>query len=61
MTDGPSEHTFYCLKAGVYKTPKGRVSDPHGFNADPDPTFFLIADPNPGLFCEFNIVTLLGK
>ncbi len=25
-----------------------RVSDPHGFNADPDPAFFLIADPDPG-------------
>ncbi len=29
-----------------------RVSDPHGFNADPDtdpdPGFFLIADPDPG-------------
>ncbi len=34
--------------------PKGRVSDPHWFNADPDtdpdPAFFLIAipDPDPG-------------
>jgi len=30
----------------------GRVSDPHWFNAatdtDPDQTFFLIADPDPG-------------
>jgi hypothetical protein len=29
-----------------------RVSDPHCFNADPDtdpdPAFFLIADPDPG-------------
>ncbi len=29
-----------------------RVSDPHWFNADPDtdpdPEFFLIADPDPG-------------
>ena len=25
-----------------------RVSNPHLFNADPDPTFFLIADPDPG-------------
>ncbi len=25
---------------------KIRVSDPHWFNADPDPTFFLIADPD---------------
>jgi hypothetical protein len=29
-----------------------RVSDPHGFNADPDtdpdPAFFLIADPDSG-------------
>ncbi len=23
-----------------------RVSDPHCFNADPDPAFFLIADPD---------------
>jgi hypothetical protein len=30
--------------------PGRRVSDPHGFNADPDtdPAFFLIADPDPG-------------
>ena len=27
--------------------PKLRVSDPHWFNADPDPEFFLIADPDP--------------
>ncbi len=31
---------------------KCRVSDPHWFNADPDtdpdPAFFLIADPDPG-------------
>ncbi len=31
---------------------KGRVSDPHWFNADPDtdpdPAFFLIADPDSG-------------
>jgi hypothetical protein len=26
---------------------RGRVSDPHLFNADPDPAFFLIADPDP--------------
>jgi hypothetical protein len=25
-----------------------RVSDPHRFNADPDPEFFLIADPDSG-------------
>jgi hypothetical protein len=25
-----------------------RVSDPHGFDADPDPTYFLIADPDSG-------------
>ncbi len=25
-----------------------RVSDPHLFNADPDPAFFLIADPDSG-------------
>jgi hypothetical protein len=23
-------------------------------SADPDPAFFLIADLDPGLFCEFN-------
>ncbi len=32
--------------------PLGRVSDPHWFNADPDtdpdPAFFLIADPDSG-------------
>ncbi len=32
--------------------PAARVSDPHWFNADPDtdpdPAFFLIADPDPG-------------
>jgi hypothetical protein len=32
--------------------PDSRVSDPHGFNADPDtdpdPAFFLIADPDSG-------------
>ncbi len=27
---------------------KSRVSDPHWFNADPDPAFFLIADPDSG-------------
>ncbi len=31
---------------------RGRVSDPHWFNADPDtdpdPAFFLIADPDSG-------------
>ncbi len=29
---------------------KTRVSDPHGFNADPDtdPAFFIIADPDSG-------------
>jgi len=35
------------------KTPSPRVADPDWFNADPDPAFFLIADPDPGLFCEF--------
>ncbi len=25
-----------------------RVADPHWFNADPDPAFFLVADPDPG-------------
>ncbi len=27
-----------------------RVVDPHWFNEDPDPAFFLIADPNPGFW-----------
>ncbi len=35
-----------------------RVSDPYSFNADPDPAFFLIEDPDPDLdpdlLCEFN-------
>ncbi len=32
----------------------GRVSDPHSVNADPDPAFCLIADPDPGPYYEFN-------
>ncbi len=43
------------LASGFIQKPEfgskhGRVSDPHWFNADtdPDPTFFLIADPDPG-------------
>jgi hypothetical protein len=28
--------------------PAFRVSDPHRFNVDPDPAFFLIADPDSG-------------
>jgi hypothetical protein len=37
------------------------ASDPHCFNADPDPVFFLIVDPDPDpepdtdLFCELNL------
>ncbi len=31
--------TFYCSEV--------RDVDPHWFNADPDPAFFLIADPDP--------------
>ncbi len=27
---------------------------PTDCNADPDPTFFPIADPDPGLFREYN-------
>jgi hypothetical protein len=26
----------------------GGCVDPHCFNADPDPAFFIIADPDPG-------------
>jgi hypothetical protein len=33
---------------------KSRIVDLHGFNADPDPSFFLIADPDsvpdPGFY-----------
>ncbi len=32
----------------VHPGSSGRVSDPHWFNADPDPAFFLISDPDPG-------------
>ncbi len=35
-----------------------RVSYPHLFNADPDPAFFLIADPDPGVNL---IVSILGN
>jgi hypothetical protein len=44
----------HLLQIGRTKTtfPEGfRIS--HGFNEDPDPLFFLIEDPDPGLFCEF--------
>jgi hypothetical protein len=38
----------------------GMVADPHLINADLDPAFFLIADPDPGIFSEFNS-TFLGN
>ncbi len=37
-------------KVKTEKTALCRVSDPHWFNADPDPAFFLIADPDPVFF-----------
>ncbi len=42
----PHVYTKFC----VFKTVSTRVSDPHWFNVDPDPdpAFFLIADPDPG-------------
>jgi hypothetical protein len=47
-------HYFLTLAARlvqIFYVPD-RVSDPHCFNADPDtdpdPAFFLIADPDPG-------------
>jgi hypothetical protein len=33
----------------VPPTHSSRVVDPHRFNTDPDPAFFLIADPDPGV------------
>ncbi len=52
----PGSGTFLTTRTGivfhwirisgpVFST---RVSDPHWFNADPDPAFFLIADPDCG-------------
>jgi hypothetical protein len=42
-------HTFLsCLGRIEFVSVLIRVADPHGFNADPDPAFFLIADPDPG-------------
>ncbi len=45
-----------CRNGGAGKTKfagKGRVADPHRFNedpdTDPDPPFFLVADPDPVL------------
>jgi len=42
-----------CCVSGMFiRIPASRVSDPHWFNADPDtdpdPVFFLIADPDSG-------------
>ncbi len=34
-----------CRSLPVVRHLKSRVVDPHRFNADPDPAFFLIADP----------------
>jgi hypothetical protein len=36
------------LKILTFSIVHPRVSDPHWFNADPDPAFFLIADPDSG-------------
>ena len=36
----PAQHPAPCLT--------GMAVDPHSFYADPDPAFFLNADPDPG-------------
>ena len=41
--------------SGFYKknvSPQSRIVDPHWSNADPDPAFFLIADPDPDTDAE---------
>jgi hypothetical protein len=35
--------------------------DPHCFNADPDPAFFLIADPDPDPNMRIRIQGLMTK
>ncbi len=44
--------TYLTYLPNLFKTPGTRVSDPHCFNADPDmdpdPAFFIIADPDSG-------------
>ncbi len=40
---------FNALPIRYYQLSIIRVSDPHWFNADPDPAFYLIADPDPDL------------
>jgi hypothetical protein len=37
------------------------VSDPHLFDADPDPAFQFTADWNPGFFVSFRIFSNLTK
>ncbi len=44
----------------VGDSPTRRVSDLHGFNADPDPAFFLIADPDPDPGSGFRIQGLMA-
>ncbi len=48
ISRGPSHLRGFCN----YILTESRVADPHWFNADPDtdpdPAFFLIADPDPG-------------
>ncbi len=43
-----SEKGGRVLDHGLINYKTSRVSDPHWFNADPDPAFFLIADPDSG-------------
>jgi hypothetical protein len=46
--------SLYVSRSCLYWIVDIRVVDPHRFNADPDPAFFLISDPdpvpNPGLY-----------
>jgi hypothetical protein len=43
---------YFCFKyfirlRGTTQFLSNSVVDPHRFNADPDPAFFLITDPDP--------------
>ncbi len=38
---------FRCRFSSALFDFNSEYSDPHGFNADPDKTFFIIADPDP--------------
>ncbi len=46
--------SLFVLK--IFLKWRSKVSDPHWFNADPEPgpVFFLISGPDPGRFCELN-------